>query len=112
MRVHKKAAIFVLALAGWLSGESQFVQRSVEGVVTDNRGNPLSGAAVLLENTMDLQVRSYLTQQDGHYHFQGLSDDIDYTLKAHYFNCWSKPKTLSKFDSSLHAKVNLIVPIE
>ena len=76
------------------------------------RGNPLSRVAVELENTRTQAVRSYITGNDGRYHFDGLSDDIDFTLKAKYRDWWSKPKTLSKLDASVHPEVNLVIPID
>jgi hypothetical protein len=89
----------------------QFEFRSVTGAVTDKRGNPLPGAAVQLENTDSLSVRSYVTDKDGRYHFTQLNDEIDYTLKAKYRSYWSKPKMLSKFNSSKHPEVDLVIPI-
>jgi Carboxypeptidase regulatory-like domain len=62
----------------------QFEFRSVTGVVTDKRGNPLPGAAVQLENTDSLSVTSYMTDKDGRYQFTRLNEAIDYTLKAKY----------------------------
>jgi hypothetical protein len=86
--------------------------RPVTGLVVDKRGNALPGAVVQLENTANLNVRSYITRKDGVYHFEGLNDDVDYTLRAHYRNYWSEEKTLSKFNSSKEPKVNLTIPIE
>ena len=105
-------SIAAIALLTWLPGESQLQSRPVTGMVTDLRGNALPGAVVQLENTVNLSVRSYITQKDGRYFFNGLNSDIDYTLKARYRNYWSKPKTLSKFDASTHPEVNLTIPIE
>lgn len=82
------------------------------GLVTDKRGNTLPGAAVQLENTNNLSIMSYITGKDGCYHFSGLYDNIDYTLKAKYRKYWSKRKTLSKFDSSKHPEVDLVIPID
>jgi hypothetical protein len=90
----------------------QFEVRCVSGVVTDKRGNALPGAAVQLENLNNLSIMSYITAKDGCYHFNGLHDDIDYTLKAKYRKYWSQRKTLSKFDSSEHPKIQLVIPIE
>lgn len=86
--------------------------RSVTGVVTDRKGNTVQGAVVQLENTASLLVMSYITGNDGRYHFSRLYGDVDYTLKAKYQSCWSKRKTLSKFDSWKQREVNLVVPIE
>ena len=90
----------------------QAALRGVTGVVTDKRGNALPGAAVQLENAATLSIVSYITGKDGRYHFNGLSDDIDYTLKAKYRNLWSERKTLSKFNSSKHPEVALVIPTE
>jgi len=103
-----------LALALLLQAPSvaQYKQRDVSGVVTDARGNPLPKVAVQIENTANLSVRSYITGNDGRYHFTGLNDDTDFTLKAKYRNYWSKPKTLSKFNTEPHPEVNLVIPVD
>lgn len=110
--VRKAGSFALIALFTWLPCEAQYQPRPVTGVVTDKRGNTLPGAVVQLENTVDLTVRSYITSKDGRYHFTGLNDDIDYVLRARYRNYWSEPKTLSKFNSSTHPEVNLMIPIE
>ena len=86
--------------------------RSVTGVVTDRKGNTLQGAVVQLENTASLLVVSYITGNEGRYRFYRLYGDVDYTLKAKYQCCWSRPKTLSKFDSWKQREVDLVIPIE
>jgi hypothetical protein len=103
---------FALALLVSLPCTSDFMNRTVTGTVTDKRGNTLSGAVVQVENTINLTVRSYITDKNGEYHFTGLSEDVDYILRARYKTYWSKPKTLSKFDSSTHPKIDLIIPID
>jgi len=90
----------------------QVKPRTLTGMVTDKRGNALPGAVVQVENTVSLAVRSYITDKDGNYHFAQLSDDVDFTVRAHYRNYWSEPKTLSKFDASTHPVVNLLIPID
>ena len=106
------SVVALLALVSGNSGNAQFKERDVSGVVTDARGNPLPQVAVELENTGNLIVRSYITDKDGHYYFAGLIDDVDFTLKAKYRNFWSKPKTLSKLNASAHPQVNLVIPID
>jgi hypothetical protein len=108
----KAGSIALIALLAWLPCEAQFKPRPVTGVVTDKRGNTLPGAVVQLENTADLTVRSYITHKDGRFQFTGLNDDVDYTLRAKYRDYWSEPKTLSKFNSSTHPEVNLMIPID
>ncbi len=102
-------AMFLLL---WLPCQAQTVMRSVTGVVTDKRGNTLPGAAVQLENTVNLSIMSYVTGKDGRYHFNNLDGDIDYTLKAKYRRYTSERKTLSKFNSSKHPAVDLVIPAE
>src|SRR4051812_8844812 len=100
--IRKATLLAMLALVAWLPCQSQSKTRPVTGIVTDKRGNGLPGSFVQLENTSDLTVRSFITDKDGRYHFTGLNDDIDYTLKARYRTYWSEAKVLSKFNSSTH----------
>ena len=103
----------VLLLLTALSGVPQLFQlRDLTGTVTDKRGNTLPNAAVQLENAATLSVMSYITAKDGRYHFNQLHDDVDYTIKAKYRNYWSASKTLSKFDSSKHVEIVLVIPID
>jgi len=53
-----------------------------------------------------------MTAKDGHYHFDGLNTDIDFTLKAHYKNWWSNSHTLSKFNESKNPEIKLVIPID
>ena len=86
--------------------------RSLTGVVTDKRGNGLRGAVVQLEDATTLSIRSYISDGAGRYCFKALNSDIDYILQAKYRSYWSKSKTLSKFNSSKHPTVDLVIPIE
>ncbi len=81
--------------------------RSVEGVVDDAEGRPVQGAVVHLENTKTLQIRSFITKEDGSYVFHGLSTNVDYRLKAERQSSASDVKTLSVFDSRSKAVINL-----
>jgi hypothetical protein len=80
--------------------------RSVQGVVADDGGNPVAGAIVQIENTKTLQVRSFVTRQDGSYYFHGLSANVDYGLKAESAGRTAPRKTLSIFDSRKTAILN------
>jgi hypothetical protein len=81
--------------------------RSVQGTVTSAEDTPLAGAVVQLKNTKTLQIRSFITKEDGSYYFNGLSPDVDYELKADYQGASSSSKTLSSFDSRKTATINL-----
>jgi hypothetical protein len=81
--------------------------RSVEGHVTDSAGNAVAGAAVLLKDTKSLQIRSFITEKDGSYHFAGLNTNVDYDLRAEHNGSSSGSKTLSSFNGRKVATVNL-----
>ncbi len=81
--------------------------RSVSGQVTDDAGKAVSGAVVHLKNTKTLQIRSYITKDDGSYSFHGLNTNVDYELKAEREGASSGAKTLSVFDSRNNAVINL-----
>ncbi|SRR6266567_7328509 len=83
--------------------------RSVEGLVTV-AGKAATGAVVQLKDTKTLQIRSYVTHEDGEYHFAGLSTNVDYELKANTPSGQSSgTKRLSNFDGKKTAIVNLQV---
>jgi hypothetical protein len=81
--------------------------RSVQGVVTSATDEPVVGAVVQLKNTKTLEIRSFITKDQGTYYFHGLSPDIDYELKADFQGASSGTKTLSSFDSRKQATINL-----
>jgi hypothetical protein len=81
--------------------------RSIEGTVLNRAGSPVAGAVILLKDTKTLQVRSFIAQNDGKYHFYGLSTDINYQLRAESNGMTSSTKTVSVFDSHKVVKLNL-----
>jgi hypothetical protein len=62
---------------------------------------------VQLKNTKNLQIRSFVTKEDGTYYFHGLSPDVDFELKADFQGASSGTKTLSSFDSRKDVILNL-----
>ena len=81
--------------------------RAIEGIVLSAGGAPVPGAIVLLKDAKTLQVRSYIAQQDGKYHFYGLSTDVNWQLRAEAGGLTSKTKTVSVFDSHTRVRLNL-----
>ncbi len=81
--------------------------RSVQGTVTSAAGAPVDQAVVQLKDTKSLAIRSFITKQDGTFHFHGLSTDIDYELRADYQGASSGTKNLSSFDSRKQAVIDL-----
>jgi hypothetical protein len=81
--------------------------RTVQGTVTDTNDSAVEGAVVQIKNTKTLQIRSFITKEQGGYYFHGLSPDVDYELKAEKQGAVSSQKTLSSFDSRKKAVINL-----
>ena len=110
------AVLAALFLSGCMSFGSAFAdkknpetanQRSVQGAVTDAKDNPVSGAVVYIKNSKTLQIRSFVTKDQGTYYFHSLSPDVDYELHAESNGATSPNKTLSSFDSRKEAIINL-----
>ena len=101
----------VAALAVWPASAQQKKggdqTRSVQGVVRGPDDKPVGGAVVQLKNSKTLQIRSFLSKEDGTYYFHGLSPDVDYELTARTDTEASGTKTLSSFDSKKEAVINL-----
>lgn len=81
--------------------------RELQGLVTNSAEQPVGSAVVQLKDLRTLQIRSYLTKEDGTYHFTGLKTDTDYQVKADLNGATSGSKTLSVFDSRKIATINL-----
>ena len=81
--------------------------RSVEGVVTYAANEPVKGAAVKCEDANTLEIRSFIMDANGKYHFTNLSTNHDYELKAEKGGRESGAKRLTKFDERRTATIDL-----
>jgi hypothetical protein len=97
--------LLVCSTVGFAQKDS--TTRSVEGAVSNADDSAVVGAVVQLKNMKTLQIRSFITKEDGAYHFFELSPDVDYELKADFQGASSGSKTLSSFDSRKKAVINL-----
>ena len=86
--------------------------RSVTGLVTGADDMPASGAVIQLKDMRTLQVRSFITQADGTYHFYELKADVDYQLTARSGDATAPTKTLSVFDSRKEAILNFKLAVK
>jgi hypothetical protein len=105
-----KASIAIVLLCAALLAQKKNednTTRTVEGTVTNAAKQPVAKAVVQLENTKTLQIRSFITQEDGSYHFAGLGTDVEYKLKADHEGATTSWKTLSVFNSKKTAVINL-----
>jgi hypothetical protein len=80
--------------------------RSVQGQVTGPDGKPMAGAVVQIKDQRTLQVRSFITQDDGTYRFFGLKNDNDYQLTVKSGELAAGPRSLSIFDTRKDAIIN------
>jgi hypothetical protein len=99
--------VAVMPSAGQTARNEDVSARSVQGTVLNASGAAVSGAVVLLKDTKTLQVRSFVTQTDGQYHFYGLNSNNDYQLRAEHAGSSSSTKTLSVFDNRKKAVIDL-----
>lgn len=81
--------------------------RVIEGIVTDAARNPIAKAIVQLKDTRTLQIRSFITQDDGTYRFAALRNDVDYEIKAVIGEQSTPTKRVSSFESRKVIPVNL-----
>ena len=75
------------------------VRRTIEGKVHDANDAPLQGAIVYLKDSRTLAVKSFISTDDGAFHFGQLSQNTDYELYAEFHGKRSKSKNISSFDS-------------
>lgn len=79
----------------------------VRGEVLGPEDVPIAKAVVQLKDLKTLNVRSFVSQDDGTYRFNGLRKDTDYELKATWMGKTSDTKRLSSFDTRDEAVVLL-----
>jgi hypothetical protein len=110
------AFLFVLSSMGTCLGQAKppvvgapgtNTNKSITGTVLDEHGSPVPHAIVLLKDLKTLQIRSYIAQNDGSYHFYDLSGDINYELRAESNGLTSKEQIVSVFNSHKLVKLNL-----
>ena len=78
--------------------------RVVQGTVVGADEKPISGAVVRLKDPGG--IRTFITRDDGSYHFSGLKIDVNYELKADFDKLSSKWRRLSVFDERKTAIIN------
>jgi hypothetical protein len=75
------------------------VRRTIEGRVHDKNDAPLKGAVVYLKDSRTLAVKSFISDDEGTFHFGQLSQNTDYELYAEFEGKRSKSKNVSSFDN-------------
>ena len=91
--------VFFLGMAAGAQekkGDQQL--RTVHGSVLDKNENPVVSAVVYLKNGKTLSVKTYISDDAGHYRFSGLDVNVDYEIHAEHNDMMSAPHTISSFD--------------
>ncbi len=88
-----------LAVSAMPAFAQRAAARTVDGTVTLKGGGPVKGAVVHLKDTRSLSQRSYITAEDGTYHFAQLSGNTDYELWADSDGKKTAVKSISSFDN-------------
>ncbi len=81
--------------------------RTAQGTVRNANEEISAGAVVQIKNLKTLQIRSFITKEDGKYVFNNLARDVDYELRAESKGFASPMKSLSTFDNRKVAILNL-----
>ncbi len=81
--------------------------RVVLGTVQNADDQPQANAVVYLQDQKSQEVRTYITEADGHYRFGQLSSEVDYQLWAEFKGRKSKTRTISSFESKKQFNFNL-----
>jgi hypothetical protein len=75
------------------------IERVADGKVINKADAPIAGAVVYMKDSKSLAVKTYITDDAGHFHFGQLSQNTDYELWAVSNGSRSKSKAISSFDS-------------
>lgn len=92
-------AMVVLVVAAPRAIAQDFGFKQLQGKVLSAQGAPVPGAIVYLENSRNNDIKSYISDKDGTYHFADISADTDYTIWAAFKGRKSSTKIVSSLDS-------------
>jgi hypothetical protein len=81
--------------------------RNLHGEVEDKDEKPVGTAVVYLKNVRTLTVKTFISEDNGQYHFSGLDPDADYEVHAESADLTSSTHTVSSFDSRKDFEVTL-----
>lgn len=102
--------LFLLAAASAAmptAAAQDFGLKQLQGKVLGASDAPLNGAIVYLQNSRNNDIKSYISESDGAYHFASLAADTDYTVWASYKGKKSPRKRISSFDTRKQVYIDL-----
>ena len=114
-RITSSVALVFVALV--LSGVSVGAQsdrdrsqlRAVHGNVMDKDQNPIADGIVYLRNKKTDNVKTQISDSQGHYQFTGLDPNDDFEIHAEFKHRKSSRHTISSFDSRNDIEINLVI---
>lgn len=101
-------AVLVTAAALSAADKSSLQTRELTGTVLNKSTEaPIASAIVYLKNPKTLDIKTYITAEDGRYRFPALAMNADYEIFAERNGKRSETKKLSSFDSRREANIVL-----
>lgn len=94
------------------SDRSRSQLRTVQGFVLDKSQNPIANGIVYLRNKKTNNIRTHISDSQGHYQFTGLDPNVDFEIHAEYKKVKSAHHTISSYDDRRTFEVNLVIPIK
>lgn len=105
----RRSILAPLVLAGTYGAQQSRPLRVVRGIVTDPKGTPLNGVSVRLKNLQSLQIRSYITQEDGAYRFTNVAVGAEYEISAHLKGRRSDVKAIRWYEDGKDLEMSLVI---
>lgn len=102
MNILKRLSLLLLVSVTALSlyaqgGKSEL--RTVHGTVVDKQESPVDSAVVYLKNGRTQDIKTYISDNAGHFRFSGLDTNIDYEVHAERDGMSSSARSISSFDT-------------
>ncbi|MES2390015.1 MAG: carboxypeptidase-like regulatory domain-containing protein [Acidobacteriota bacterium] len=88
-----------LLLSSPRASAQKIQERIVEGVITNKEDKPIAGAVVYLKDSKSLAMKTFITDEQGHYRFGQLNQNTDYEIWAEHNGDKSRSRNISSFDS-------------
>lgn len=101
------AALLLLSASAGLTQQTRALRG---GVRDDEQGHVLGGAVVQLQSNAIFWIRSFITEREEQYHFEELSANVTYRVRAAYKRRLSRTRKLTS-DSRSPATIDLRIDL-
>ena len=85
-------------------------KKNLSGQVADKQGKGLAQAVVYLKDKKTLEIKTFISNEQGNYRFNGLDANTDYAVHAEYQGAVSRDRSVSSFDD--RKEVYLLLEID